>query len=493
MASALAQRLPTLEEVRFERARRAAAAERENGRWRPRDYQQDLWRYLVNGGLRADVAAHRRWGKDDVALNWAAAAAQQRVGAYWHLLPEAAQARKAIWDAINPHTGKRRIDEAFPRDLYPQQRRETDMFIRFENGSSWQVVGSDNYDSLVGAPPIGVVFSEWSLAKPQAWQYIRPILAENGGWAIFIWTPRGRNHATRAFEARERDNQWFTQRSSALNTSVFSTEQLDRERQELIDEAGSEEEGEAQFRQEYLVDFNAAVPGAYFGRHLTRAQDEGRIGAFSHVPRLPVDTAWDIGIDDYTALWFFQDNGKRVRAIGYYETSGEGADAIVRAALPELIPDRDERLEALADLGRDVPYTYRYHFLPHDVMVREWGAGGKTRFETLSELGVKTINVGVARKPADRINAARRLLPVVCFDAKRCEAGLDRLRGYRKSFNKTLGIYGGPRHDENSHGSDAFGEYAVNSRLARAPKDKVKPRDEWDEGEEGGSTGWKTA
>ena len=85
--------------------------------WRPRDYQLGLWQYLWNGGREALEVAHRRWGKDDVALHWTAVAAKQRVGVYWHMLPQAAQARKAIWDAVNPHTGKRRIDEAFPREI----------------------------------------------------------------------------------------------------------------------------------------------------------------------------------------------------------------------------------------------------------------------------------------------------------------------------------------------------------------------------------------
>src|SRR4051812_37277464 len=110
-----------------------------------------LWRYLEAGGRRADVAAHRRWGKDEVALHWAAVTAQSRVGAYWHLLPEASQARKAIWDAVNPHSGRRRIDEAFPKALRAATR-DADMLIRFANGSTWQVCGSDNYNSLVGSP-----------------------------------------------------------------------------------------------------------------------------------------------------------------------------------------------------------------------------------------------------------------------------------------------------------------------------------------------------
>lgn len=425
------------------------------------------------------MAWHRRAGKDDVALNRAAVAAFERVGTYWHMLPEASQARKAIWDAINPHTGKRRIDEAFPKQLR-DSTREQDMLIRFVNGSTWQVVGSDNYNSLVGSPPVGVVFSEWSLAKPDSWTYIRPILAENGGWVLKIWTPRGRNHATRSFEARESDDGWFTQRLSATQTGVFTVEQLERERLELIRDAGSEEEGDAKYRQEYLVDFDAAVPGSYYGAGLAKAREEGRIGVFPYDPALPVNTAWDIGVDDYTAIWFLQENGRQVRAIDYYETSGEGAEAIVSSALPELMPNLEHRAAALADLGRPA-YRYGTHYLPHDVMVREWGAGAKTRYQTLTALGVKPIRVGVALGPEERINAMRRLLPVMSFDQTRCAVGLDRLRNYRRSFNKSLGVFGAPLHDENSHGSDAAGEFAVNCHIVPAPLPPAPkpPRGDW--------------
>ena len=111
--------------------------------WRPRRYQEALWDYLERGGLRADVAAHRRWGKDDVALHWAAHQAMERPGVYWHLLPQAAQGRKAVWDAVNPHTGQRRIDEAFPRAVRTRTR-DQEMMIHLRRGGTWQVVGSDN-------------------------------------------------------------------------------------------------------------------------------------------------------------------------------------------------------------------------------------------------------------------------------------------------------------------------------------------------------------
>jgi len=157
-------------------ASRAAAAPAQrrirlphNG-WRPRAYQMGAWRYMEQGGRHAELIWARRSGKDEICLHWAAIAAHQRPATYWHMLPEAAQARKAIWEAINPHTGVRRIDEAFPHELRATTR-EQEMLIKFKCGSTWQVVGSDNFNSLVGSPPAGVVFSEWALAQPAARAY----------------------------------------------------------------------------------------------------------------------------------------------------------------------------------------------------------------------------------------------------------------------------------------------------------------------------------
>jgi hypothetical protein len=418
-------------------------------RWDPREYQKPLWRHLERGGLRADVVAHRRWGKDEVALHWAGASIMHKPGVYWHLLPEASQGRKAIWDAVNPHTGRKRVNEAFPRKTRVRTRG-AEMTIEFRNGSVWQVCGSDNYNSLVGSPPVGIVFSEWALAKPEAWTYLRPILAENGGWALFLWTPRGRSHATRAFEARARDPEWFTLKSPATATDVFSPEQLARERDELIAETGSEEEGRARFASEYLVDFDAAAPGAYYATLIGEAERDGRIGRTPYDPALKVDTAWDLGIDDYTAIWFFQQAGREVRVIDYFETRGEGLQAVARRAIAAK------------------PYVFGAHHLPHDVMVRELGAAGRSRLETLDGLGVRPVAVGAAMDPEERINAARLMIPICWFDAERCAGGLDRLRAYRKRWSRQTRSYGGPLHDEASHAADAFGEFAAN-RAGGAP------------------------
>ena len=127
-------------------------------KWEPRWYQKPAWDYLEGGGKLLYEVAHRRWGKDDVTLHFTAQSAMLKKGGYWHMLPQASQARKAIWAAVNPHTGERRIDEAFPKEIR-ENTNENEMFIRFITGSTWQVVGSDNYDSLVGASTVGAIRS----------------------------------------------------------------------------------------------------------------------------------------------------------------------------------------------------------------------------------------------------------------------------------------------------------------------------------------------
>lgn len=463
--------------------------------WQPRDDQMPFWQYLERGGTRMDICAHRRWGKDDLSLHWTAVSAHKKVGTYWHMLPEAAQARKAIWDAVNPRTGLRRIDEAFPKDLR-SSTRDQDMFIRFKNNSSWQVIGSDNYNSLVGSPPVGVVFSEWSLANPTAWTYLRPILAENGGWAAFLWTPRGRNHATRAFDSRAKDPYWFAQKVPAairiagesdafpkdyeefqrcfrICTPVFTMQALYQELKEMVEESGSQAEGLAKFGQEYLVDFDAPVPGSYFGEQMLAAANQGRIGYFPYDPAFPVSTAWDLGFDDYTAIWFLQRiRIDRVHAIAYYETNGQGFDDGVGGGI---VP------EAFGDRGG---WNFNMHYLPHDVQVHELGAGGRSRRETLNGLGIRPLRVGVARDPAERINASRKLIPYTYFDKENAGPGVDRLKQYRKKWNPVTAQFAGPMKDGNDHGADAYGEFAVNARLPTpkksdpptSPNDRYVPR-----------------
>ncbi|AXI43280.1 hypothetical protein C1J02_16080 [Sulfitobacter sp. SK011] len=182
-----------------------------------------------------------------MALNLTARDMFKRVGTYWHLFPEQAQARRAIWNGIDAQ-GRRIIDQFLP----PAVRRRTssqDMLIETVNGSVWQMAGSDNYDSLVGSNPVGVVFSEWSLANPEAWDYIRPILVENDGWALLIFTPRGRNHAYGTYRTALDSGNWYCERLTVSDTGLILPEQIEEER-----EAGM---SDGKIRQEFGCSFEA--------------------------------------------------------------------------------------------------------------------------------------------------------------------------------------------------------------------------------------------
>jgi len=405
--------------------------------WQPRDYQANLWGALEAGKKRAVAVWHRRAGKDDVCLHWTATSLMERVGTYWHMLPEATQARKAVWDAINPHTGKRRIDEAFPVALR-ETTRENEMFIKFKNGSTWQVVGSDNFDSLVGSPPVGVVFSEWALADPSAWAYIRPILKENGGWALFIYTPRGRNHGATFYEAAKSDPEWFAELLPATKTGVFSQTDLDQEKAEYIREYG-QDDGEGRFRQEYLCDFQAGVIGAYYTREMAAADEEGRIKALRADPVVRVHTAWDLGNRDSTAIWMFQIIGGETRCLDFLESSGVGLEWYVR--------ELNERANKRGWVWGD-------DILPHDAEGLE--SQDKTRNQILQSLGRSTIVLPNARIH-DGISAARATLRNTWFDAENCKRGIEALRQYRKEWDdKRKVFHDRPLHDWASHPADAY-------------------------------------
>lgn len=430
--------------------------------WRPREYQMQAWGALEAGYKRLALAWHRRSGKDDIALHWAAVAAATRVGPYWHMLPEAAQARKSIWDAVNPNTGRRRIDDAFPLAMR-SSTRESDMFIRFVNGSTWQVVGSDNYNSLIGSPPVGIVYSEYALSNPSAWDYLRPILLENDGWAIFISTVRGRNHFTRMLDwASSNPETWFGQRLTVDDTGVITPAQIADERRELHVTRGVKE-GDALIAQEYFCDADASIPGSYYGELMSDAMTTGRIGLFPHIPSLPVGTAWDLGHGDQTVVWCYQQlpNG-RVRLIDVIEGSGVGIDWYVRKLL-------------------QLPYTYVDHIWPHDGGHGNIRDIGNTSLKAnASALGLNPIRILDRDLEVDwGINAVRQMLPLCEFNSEpmvhpaetpdqaraRMERALDAMRQYHKKWDEARKRYSDkPDHDWCSDTADAM-RYLARGRM----------------------------
>lgn len=408
-----------------------------------------LWSYLENGGKRACAVWHRRAGKDAVCLNWTATAAVQKPANYWHLLPQANQARKAIWDAVNPTTGQRLIDQAFPKEIR-ELTRENEMMIRLKNGATWQVGGSDNYDALVGSPPYGIVYSEWALSDPRSWDYIRPILAENGGWSLFITTPRGNNHAKRTLDTAMLEKGWFGEILTVDQTQAIKREVLDQDLRELIRMHG-DQEGQAIYNQEYYCSFEAPVSGSYYGQWLDKAEQEKRITKVPYEPQLPVDTAWDLGIDDAMAIWFIQQVGQEIHFIDYVEDSGEG-------------------LQHYAKLLQSKSYVYGNHYGPHDIEVRELGTG-KSRKEVAASLGI-SFTVAPKLEVADGIQAVRDLLSKAWFDRDKCQRGLDALLSYHKDWDDKRETYKNqPTHDWSSHAADAARTYAT----AKPPSVGWKP------------------
>lgn len=438
-------------------AKKAAPAEivlPANG-WEPRFYQHSVWNYMQNGGKRAVCIWHRRAGKDDVCLHLAACAAVQRPGNYWHMLPEAKQARKAIWSAVNPHTGKRRVDEAFPKELR-KRVNDQEMFIELINGATWQVVGSDNYDSLVGAPPVGIVFSEWALADPMAWAYLRPILLENDGWALFITTPRGRNHGYTFYAGARDDPAWFAEKLTAHDTDVFTKEQLQQEAIEYVRQYGPDD-GEARYRQEYLCDWEAAIPGAFYAKQMEALERHGQVTHVPVEPSVPVNTAWDIGMTDDTAIWFFQVVGQEIRIVDYYQSHGHPVEHYAR-----IVHERG--------------YTYGDHWAPHDAVPKSF-ASGRSVVEHAADHGIK-MRIVSRHSVEDGIEAVRKILPFCWFDKDACSLGIEAMREYRREWDEKHKVFKKqPLHNWASHPADAFRYMAMGYRANRP--EKPAPKVDW--------------
>lgn len=431
--------------------------------WRPRWYQLPSWRAWERGIKRSLLVWHRRAGKDDVSLHKTACAAHTRVANYWHCLPSYEQARKAVWEAVNPHTGKRRIDEAFPKEL----RTRTDnssMTIEFKIGSVWRIVGSDNPDSLVGAPPAGIVFSEWALANPSAWGYLAPILEENGGWADFITTPRGRNHVHSMLEMARRSPDWFAEVLTIDDTKLISTEQVEKQRREYHSVYG-EDAGDALIAQEYWCSFEAAILGAYYGKEMVLVEARGGLTEVPIWRDLPVHSAWDLGVSrgsDTMTIWLFQvvpsDTGKaRIHLVGYISGSGYA------------IPWYQNEIRKRVDLKG---FRRGTDWVPHDAKVPEMTSSGKDgkaklRIEVMIECGLNP-KIVTQHNVADGISAVRQLFPRVYFDEGRCAHGIECLRQYQREWDDDLKKFkDGPLNNWAAHGADAFRYLAVAFREIR--------------------------
>jgi len=418
--------------------------------YEPRAYQLPTWNYMEGDkeGKRAAVVAHRRWGKDLLGINVVSVKAQERVGLYWHLLPTYKQGRAIVWNGMIA-TGRKFLDHFHP-DLVASTN-STEMRVTFKNGSQYQVVGTDDINSLVGTNPIGCIFSEYSLHDPAAWDYLRPILLENGGWALFIYTARGRNHGFTMFETARKNKKWF------VELSVAGTQGTRKENGEPVF-------SDDQIQEEYFCSFESPFVGSYYGTQMLQAEKQDRIREeIPYDPRLPVETWWDLGMDDSTTIWFIQRYATEIRVINYYENSGEGLQHYAK-----LLSGQISGHEEFTD------YFYGRHIAPHDIEVRELGTG-KSRRETARGLGIK-FTVGKIHEVSDGIEAVRSLLPTCYFSKQKCMRGIEALRQYRKAWDENNKVFRNhPLHDWTSHGADAFRIGAWNSK--HQPKDRKPPQE----------------
>ncbi len=412
--------------------------------WQARHYQADLFNFMTDNGKnpqatdkRACEVWHRRAGKDSFSMNFTDVQCHQRIGTYWHMLPTLQQARRVVWDGIDKY-GRRMIDQAFPPEIR-KATNNSEMKIELKCGSVWQCVGSDNYDSLVGTNPVGVVFSEYSVADPAAWNYLRPILRENGGWAIFIFTFRGKNHGYAMSEMAKKNPNWHHSILTIEDTHyddgtpIISVAAYDEELASGMDPLIAQ--------QEYYCSPDAGMQGAFYTQQMNLMSKEGRIGDFPWIQERTVTTIWDLGIRDDNFIIFAQEDGAYCRIIDCMRGPGKSMGEWIR------------------DVQR-MPYIYDYHWGPHDLEQREQSTG-KTRKEFAGELGFEfdvVPNISVQ----DGIEAARVFLGKCRINEANCQDLIDALQSYRREYDDKKQVFKErPLHDWASHGADDFRYLAI--------------------------------
>jgi hypothetical protein len=392
----------------------------------PRPYQTNLIHALNSGIKRAVFVAHRRAGKDILAFNWAIFQLLLNPGwTAFHILPTYSQAKKVIWDA-NTNESKRLLDY-IPAEVI-EQKNGQEMKIRFTNGSMYQLIGSDNIDNLVGTNPKIIIFSEYAIQSPAAWDYLRPILDVNKGYALFISTPRGKNHFYDLLIRNRKNPKWYCEVLSITDTGVLNEEDIDAIRAEGV--------SEELIQQEYYCSFNRGVEGSYYGKLIEKARQEERICGVPWETRSNVHCALDLGVSDSTCVTYWQEIGGELRIIDYDEWQGEP-------------------LAYLAKTLQNKPYVYGNIYLPHDGGSRSLEKA-RTPQDALYELGIKTIVLKRDIEIQTGIESVRSMLSIAYIDEKKCHYMIKCLENYHKQYNeKTQSYADSPKHDWTSHCADS--------------------------------------
>ena len=386
--------------------------------YKPRPLQREIHASLRRWNL---LVCHRRFGKTVFAINELikqAAKNQKKMPRYAYVAPYYKQAKQIAWDYLKD----------FTRPIPGIKINESELRVDFPWGARIQLFGADSPDSMRGLYLDAVVLDEYADMSPRIFsEVLRPALSDREGSAIFIGSAKGGTPFYDLWERVKDDPDWFVKVYKASETGVIPEGELE-DAKKIMDED--------EFNQEYECSWTASIKGAYYGKQLAEAQEQDRIGKVPYEPRLPVNTAWDLGVGDSTSIWFYQILGQEIRIIDYHEDSGEG-------------------LPYYAKILDGKGYKYGDHWAPHDIQVRELGSG-KSRIETAKMLGIQ-FRIVPNLSIDDGINAVRNTIPRCWFDAQKCELGLQALRNYRKEFDDRRQEYKPkPLHDWSSHAADAF-------------------------------------
>lgn len=410
----------------------------------PRDYQLDLFRAMDGGKKRAALRWHRRAGKDKCCWCYLIKEAAKIAGNYFYVFPTKTMARQALWENVDSKGFK--LLHHIPKELIARQSNQ-EMLIEMTNGSTIRVIGYDkNPDSIRGIACKGAVFSEFAFSDPESYKTMIPALRESQGWAIFNSTPNGRNHFYDMWGKVENSPRWHVSLLQTYWPSAPGYSGLipKEDFPAIMDEEGLSQED---VEREYGVSFNSGMKGSIYLDEIERAYSEGRIGEFLPEDGLKVDTFWDIGVDDDTAIWFAQKRGNTTVFIDYFEERGKSIQ---------------EYAQVLDRKG----YNYGTHYLPHDARQRSIQTGINTAemFENcLSNGRIPGYVEVLERLPVqDGLNAGRSKFHKCFFNILSCRDGISKLELYHRKYDKRRQVFlKEPVHDNNSHAADAFRMWAI--------------------------------
>jgi phage terminase large subunit len=406
----------------------------------PRPHQADLHRSLKRFSV---IVAHRRFGKTVACVNELIDRGLRnplKHPRYAYIAPFRDQAKRVAWDGASSF-------KEYTQNLPGIQYNESELRVNFprkEFGDTvqFQLYGAENADAIRGVYFDGVVLDEFGVMDSTIWsEVVRPALSDRNGFAIFIGTPKGKNRFFDLYNFAKREmrydrTDWFAAMYKASDTGVLAQKELEALRREMGDEL---------YRQEYECDFLASNKGTYYAHHMESAEAEGRVKRVPHQLGHPVYTAWDLGLDDAMAIWFWQQVGGETHIIDYYEDQkGTG----MLGALGALVE------------GERNKYLYHTHFVPHDGQSREMS--GRIRVQDLIDFNKGRVDFVAKLSVHDGIHQVGKTLPKCYFDDDRTELGRDRLRSYSRKWDRKREIFlGEPQHDESSHGADAFRYLAI--------------------------------